>query len=412
MKSYPTPFNETLRQNAVEKLRWIEPGEDPVLEEVVATVTKIFDVPTALVSLVDQDRQWFPARAQFPAAETSRDYSICAHAILQHTPLILPDTLADPRFAEHPVVVNAPYVRFYAGAPIVLSSGLRVGSLCALDYVARAHPTPEQVELLTHLSRIVASTLERLASEQSQLPANGNQDSIRRNLLALIGHELRTPLTSVLGFSRILEARLTGPEKEMAKASTTAALHLSEIIDHLITYADLRTGEVLLSETNIEPNVLVSEISTVLEPLFSEVETDLSVSIDPALESLSVDPAHFKSALTCLLMNAAVHGGSEAALSIYVTDSQEVVFEVADNGNGFTASAAKCLQPFQVGADIDTRTSGGIGLGLPLAQQLVELHGGELSIVSMKDGVRAALKLPKSRATFIELPPLPASIAS
>ena len=119
MKSYPTPFNETLRQNAVEKLRWIEPGEDPVLEEVVATVTKIFDVPTALVSLVDQDRQWFPARAQFPSAETSRDYSICAHAILQHTPLMLPDTLADPRFAEHPVVVNAPYVRFYAGAPIV-----------------------------------------------------------------------------------------------------------------------------------------------------------------------------------------------------------------------------------------------------------------------------------------------------
>ena len=132
MRSFPIPFNEPERLAAVQALS-VSPDEEPILNEIVDMVRKELDVPTALVSIVDQDKQWFAARDGFPLCETSRDYSICSHAILRSDPLVLCDTLADPRFRDHPVVVNPPHVRFYAGAPIVLSSGLRVGSLCALD---------------------------------------------------------------------------------------------------------------------------------------------------------------------------------------------------------------------------------------------------------------------------------------
>ena len=144
MRSYPIPFNEPARLAAVGTLAWITPDEEPLLDEIASMVRRELSVPTALVSIVDKDKQWFAARDGFPVCETSRDYSICAHTILKGEPLVICDTHADPRFREHPVVVNSPHVRFYAGAPIVLSSGLRVGSLCALDYVPREYRSEER----------------------------------------------------------------------------------------------------------------------------------------------------------------------------------------------------------------------------------------------------------------------------
>lgn len=163
MASYPTPNDEAERLMALRNLDILDTGAELSFDRITALVRHILDVPTALISLVDQDRQWFKSRDGLDIAETPRSFSICAHAIMGTAPLIVPDTHADSRFADHPVVTGGIKVRSYTGAPIVLSCGARIGSLCGIDYVARAHPSDQAINELTRLARVVAVMIERRA---------------------------------------------------------------------------------------------------------------------------------------------------------------------------------------------------------------------------------------------------------
>jgi signal transduction histidine kinase len=397
LQSYPLPFNEHSRQEAVDSLNWIVPQEEPILNDIVATVRTVMGVPTALVSIVDNKRQWFAARDNFPLPETSRDYSLCAHAIMDIEPLVIPDTLADPVFRSHPVVVNDPHIRFYVGAPIVLSSGLRVGSLCAIDYVPHEAPSPEALKVLTQLARVVASTLERIAPADSPTPSSDDLADGRRKLLTLIGHELRTPLTSILGFNKLLANRLDGPEGHMALAAAKAAEHLADMLNSVMHFADLSNGDVLLNDQYCDLRALLADASAVMLPVFQQCEKNLHAEIDEASARVKIDGSHIKAALSCLLMNAAVHGGTNTVLSTHSTRNGDLVVEIFDDGTGLPDGGVATLMPFTVGEDLDTRTTGGIGLGLPLAQCLAELHGGRLSLVTMGNGMKVSLILPAWR---------------
>ena len=90
-------------------------------------------MPIALISLVDKDRQWFKSCVGIDISETPRDISFCAHAVEQRADVVVPDTLLDDRFADNPLVVDGPRVRFYAGAPLLLTNGACLGTLCIVD---------------------------------------------------------------------------------------------------------------------------------------------------------------------------------------------------------------------------------------------------------------------------------------
>ena len=118
----------------------------------------LFDVPIALVSLVDRDRQWFKARHGIDIAETPREQAFCAHAILQHDVLQIPDALQDERFADNPLVSGSPRLRCYAGAPLAAPDGSLVGTLCLIDRRAR-HLDAQQLGLLRDLADLVEGEL-------------------------------------------------------------------------------------------------------------------------------------------------------------------------------------------------------------------------------------------------------------
>jgi GAF domain-containing protein len=136
---------------------------DTVPEEIFDDLTdlaaKICEAPIALISLVDENRQWFKSKVGVTLNETSRDNSFCSHAIMQNDLFIVPDATRDPRFASNPLVTSDPQIRFYAGAPLITPDGHALGTLCVIDKVPR-ELRPEQKQALRILARHVMTQLE------------------------------------------------------------------------------------------------------------------------------------------------------------------------------------------------------------------------------------------------------------
>jgi GAF domain-containing protein len=133
---------------------------EPEFDALVQQAAARFGVPISLVSLVDADRQWFKAAVGLPASHaTPREQAFCDHAIREAEVMVVTDATADPRFADNPLVTGAPNIRFYAGAPLVLAQGARLGTLCVIDTVPRPDFGPEQAARLADLARQVAALL-------------------------------------------------------------------------------------------------------------------------------------------------------------------------------------------------------------------------------------------------------------
>lgn len=132
------PDNESMRLAALYELLILDTPPEERFDRIAAFAAHEFDVPIAVITLVDAQRQWFKARVGTEVCETGRDVSFCAHAILQEHIMVVPDALDDPRFADNPLVTGEPHIRFYAGAPLTMPSGLRLGTLCLIDRRPRA----------------------------------------------------------------------------------------------------------------------------------------------------------------------------------------------------------------------------------------------------------------------------------
>ena len=155
----PTPDNETERLDVLRSLELLDQSADPILDEFARLAAAISGAPIALVSLVDEHRQWFAARVGLARSETPRRVSFCAHAINRPSQVLwVDDAQADTRFADNPLVVGHPDTRFYAGAPLVVG-GNPIGTLCVIDTIPRQHD-PRLVEMLASLAHMLADRLE------------------------------------------------------------------------------------------------------------------------------------------------------------------------------------------------------------------------------------------------------------
>ena len=133
MIAAPVPENEVERLAALRRLLLLDTPPEERFDRIVGFAAGEFDVPIALISLVDSDRLWLKARIGLDVCEAPRSTSFCAHAIRSHETMIVPDATLDPRFRDNPLVTGEPGIRFYAGAPLALEDGPRLGTLCLLD---------------------------------------------------------------------------------------------------------------------------------------------------------------------------------------------------------------------------------------------------------------------------------------
>ena len=161
----PAPITsmETARVAALDRYAILDSEPEQSFDDLVTLAAHICKVPIAMLSLVDDHRQWFKSMVGVQVRETPRDSSICAHAIQQGDLFIVPDTLQDPRFRESPLVTGEPHIRFYAGAPLINEDNFALGTLCVVDREPRELDADQKDALLA---------LGRLALRQMELRLN------------------------------------------------------------------------------------------------------------------------------------------------------------------------------------------------------------------------------------------------
>lgn len=147
------------RVAALEKYAILDTDPEQAFDDLALLASIICRTPIAMISLVDEKRQWFKSRVGIAEPETSRNIAFCSTAIQQPDVFIVPDALKDDRFRDNPLVVSEPHIRFYAGAPLINEDGYALGTLCVADHAPR-ELEPEQKEALKALSRLVLAQLE------------------------------------------------------------------------------------------------------------------------------------------------------------------------------------------------------------------------------------------------------------
>jgi GAF domain-containing protein len=164
--------SEKRRLNVLWQYDVLDTIPEALFDDLTELAAGICEAPIALISLVDEKRQWFKSRFGTTLTETSRDVSFCSHAIKQPDLFIIPDAAKDPRFASNPLVTSDPKIRFYAGAPLTSPDGYALGTLCIIDKVPR-ELREQQKQALRILARHVVSQLElrRRSKEASSVPA-------------------------------------------------------------------------------------------------------------------------------------------------------------------------------------------------------------------------------------------------
>ena len=181
----PHPSEER-RIAALRELELLDTPPEPIFDSITQSLALVLDVPIALISLVDCNRQWFKSRVGLEAPETPRELAFCAHAILEQGPLVVNDARQDPRFADNALVTSAPDIRFYAGMPIRAPEGLPIGTLCVIDRRPRELGERELGILRGHAALVERELLHRAAAiaarkqvEASRSAANDSESLFR-----------------------------------------------------------------------------------------------------------------------------------------------------------------------------------------------------------------------------------------
>ena len=225
----PVPDNEAERIAALRSAMCAYVPREDRFDRITRMAQRMMHVPIALISIIEDDEQWFRSAQGLHVPGTTRDISFCGHAIMQSDVFKVPDTLMDPRFAKNPLVTGLPFIRSYCGWPLEIALGLRVGTLCVLDTMPRTFSKDDQ-QILADLAHMVESELRinALTDNQKALMAQASRDQ-RKKLL-----DPQTGCWSEAGFIELLRRTLVDVQAGTAYAAL-CGFHLLNHDDFSVT---------------------------------------------------------------------------------------------------------------------------------------------------------------------------------
>ncbi|ABM03487.1 diguanylate cyclase with GAF sensor [Psychromonas ingrahamii 37] len=258
MKKPDIPQDEGGRLKALRSLDVLDTPSEERFDRLTRLAKRMFDVPIALVSLVDENRQWFKSCTGINVSEIPRDISFCGHAILENEIFIIPDTIKDERFSDNPLVLNEPYIRFYAGCPLRYLDGSTLGTLCIIDTQPRVLDE-EDLDALKDLAELAEHELMAVQlATQDELTKLSN----RRGFIKLAQHGLdicaRHNISASLVFFDLNKFKSINDTFGHAEGDA-ALLAFSDHMKNTFRDSDIigRLGgdefAVLLTDTSLEP---------------------------------------------------------------------------------------------------------------------------------------------------------------
>ncbi|MCY1018423.1 GAF domain-containing sensor histidine kinase [Pyxidicoccus sp. MSG2] len=380
------PPDEAHRLQALRGLCVLDTPSEERFDRIVRTAAKLFRVPMALVSLVDEGRQWFKARVGLDGSETPREHSFCGHAILGSSTFVVPDAVRDVRFHDNPFVIGEPFVRFYAGHPVRAPDGSRVGTLCLIDSTPREFSDAERAAL-ADLAAWVELELDaitvRLAHE-----ALREQQRLKTEFISTVSHELRTPLTSIRGSLGLLTGGvagpLPGPVAEMVDIAHKNSERLIRLINDILDLDKVEAGklDLYLEVADLAP--LLLHAAQAHQGYAGEYGVRVELELDASGARARVDADRLEQVLANLLSNAIKFSPRGEPVTLRLSrHAGRLRVSVEDRGPGVPEDfRARIFQKFAQADGSDTRRRGGTGLGLSIARALTERMGGALDFTS------------------------------
>ena len=386
------PPSEKKRLNELLRYEVLDTLPEKQFDDITFIASQICGAPIALVSLLDETRQWFKASTGLESKETSREISFCGHAILNSNILEIEDALDDPRFVKNPLVLGAPKIRFYAGAPLTTPSGENLGTLCVIDHQPRKL-TELQLKALSALADQTVALLEMRLSQRNLRDAT----NAKSQFLANMSHEIRTPLGAILGFSEVMrdpDLKAAEREKYLNIVDRNGRV-LSRLIDDILDLSKVEAKQLSVEMVAFDVRETAREVLQTFSKIAAEKSVRLELSIeDHVPDRIETDPFRVRQILTNIVGNAVKfthHGQVELTVSFTETTSDAhsiLQFKVRDTGIGIAPEHAKLLfKPFGQAETSTPRNYGGTGLGLYLTRELCELLGGSLDLETSQPGV-------------------------
>jgi signal transduction histidine kinase len=404
MRPQRDPLAEAIRLAAIERYEILDTPPEEAFDRIVSIVSAVFGGSLAAITLVDRERSWHKAEVGFGISEMPREAEMCDVTIAQDGVFVVSDSHTAPHEIVAPMLDFG--VRFYAGAPLRTHDGVKIGTLCAVGPEPR-EVTEQEKCILADLSRIVVDEFElrlaarRLAERDAELRSlNERLQVASRNkseFLASMSHELRTPLNGILGAAELLAQGLFGDlnpkQQEYVGDIRQSGAHLLRLIEDVLDLARIEAGQFEVHSEVMEVSGLMRACAAVVRGLASS--RSLRLEVLPPQDSLRIraDERHFTQVACNLLSNAlkfSPPGGRVRFTAL--RDGDEAVFAVEDQGPGIPAELHDRIfdQFFRAASDAE-----GTGLGLPLARQLVEMHGGRIWLESKPgSGSRFLFALP------------------
>ncbi|MCE1199412.1 MAG: GAF domain-containing sensor histidine kinase, partial [Marinilabiliales bacterium] len=384
------PANEQRRIENLKSFGVLDTLPEAEYDEITFLASLLCGTPISLVSLIDEQRQWFKSHHGLDATETPREFAFCAHALNQPDQLfVIHDSRKDERFHDNPLVTGSPHVIFYAGMPLVSSEGYALGTLCVIDHKPN-HLNEDQEKALKALAHQVGRLLElrKKRAEQEQLIYElSKKNEALDKFVVVAAHDIKSPLNNIIMFSELFSddyaPMLNEEGQELLQMINRSTYRLAGLIDGILMYS---RDTNLLSQTKemVPLQPLIQELLPLLD-----IAREAKVTIIPE-EVVTVDSN--KIALERVFINLISN-----SLKYNLNPNPEIIFSVreedsgcrinvADNGAGISAGEAeRIFEMFETGNRIDREGKRGNGIGLATVKALVDGLGGSVRLVSLPE---------------------------